>query len=455
MMRSKDLGVLMLAALISTGGLMTVMAPAASAAGIVYYVSASGSDSNAGTSSTFPWKSLSKVNKTIFVPGDTISFRRGDTWTGGVVLNQSGTSTSNITLNGYGTGNQPSVTGGQAGNCFRINGSYVTLDGLRGTACGYAGFSIYGNYTVVRNSSASNNAVGLKSSTGSSFGTYTNNILTDNNIMNVNTPGTNCGTPQAVNCGDDSGAFGVLINGNDNDFSGNTVSGSNAFSYDFTRDGSAFEIYNGNRNKIHDNISLQNNAFSEIGRSTAGTADGNTYSYNLTRADCGANCAQAKGLIVRGAGSSFGPNNNTTFQHNTVWLNGPDSQAIVCHASCPASTVIAGNILAGVRNALWINGSGWTEQYNVMNGPVNVALNATSTTAAAKFVNAPSDLHLTGTSPAIDRAGVSPFTVDLDGVPVPQNGDCAGASASDSGTYEYVSPNCHLGRPVDIRHAKH
>lgn len=110
---------------------------------------------------------------------------------------------------------------------------------------------------MVKNSSASNNAVGLKSSTGSNFGTYTNNVLTDNNIMNVNTPGTNCGTPQAVNCGDDSGAFGVLINRNDNDFSGNTVSGSNAFSYDFTRDGSAFEIYNGNRNKIHDNISLQ------------------------------------------------------------------------------------------------------------------------------------------------------------------------------------------------------
>lgn len=156
---------------------------------------------------------------------------------------------------------------------------------------------------------------------------------------------------------------------------------------------------------------------------------------------------------MRGAGSSFGPNNNTTFQHNTVWLNGADSQAIVCHASCPASTVITGNILAGVRNALWINGSGWTEQYNVMNGPVNVALSSTSTRAAAKFVNAPSDLHLTGASPAIDRAAVSPFTVDLDGVPVPQNGDCTGASSSDSGTYEYVSPNCQLGRPVGIRHA--
>ena len=433
---------LILATMMGAGALLSMAAPPAYAAGTVYYVSAAGSDSNSGTSAATAWKTLSKVNKMPFSPGDTISFRRGDTWTGGLVLNPSGSSGSPITVNGYGTGNTPAVTGGQSGNCFRINGSYVTLDGLQASACGYAGFSIYGSQVSVRNSTAANNAVGMKSSTGSSFGSYTNNVLTNNNVMNVNTPGTNCGTSQAVNCSDDSGAFGILLNGNDNDVSGNTISGSNAFSYDFGRDGSAVEIYNGNRNQIHDNISLQNNDFSEIGRSGTGTADGNTYSYNMARSDCGANCSQSKGLILRGASTSLGPNNNTTFAHNTIWLNGPSSQAIVCHASCPASTVISGNVLVAVRNALWIDGSGWTEQYNVMNGPVNTTLNSTSTSAPARLVSPPTDLHLTGTSPAIDRAGVSPFTADLDGVAVPQNGDCTGASLSDSGAYEYVSPNC-------------
>ncbi|BCW71605.1 hemolysin [Arthrobacter sp. NicSoilB8] len=357
------------------------------------------------------------------------------------MVSQSGTEAAPITLNGYGSGSAPTITGGKSGNCIRINGNFATVDGLRGVSCGYAGISVTGDHNTVRNSSAANNAVGIKAGTGSDFGKYTANVLTNNNIMNVLTQGTNCGTPQAVNCSDDSGASGVLINGNDNELSGNTVSGSTAFSYDYTRDGGSFEIYNGNRNYIHHNVSLDNNNFSEIGRST-GTADGNTYRYNLVRSTCGANCAQAKGLIARGPGTSFGPTNGTVFEFNTVYLNGPQSQAVVCHASCPASTVIRGNILAGVKNSLWINGSGWTERQNVFNGPINVVPNSTSTTAPARFVNAPADLHLTSTSPAIDRAGASPAAFDLAGVAVPQDGDCSGASAADSGAYEFDPPNC-------------
>ncbi|HET6240557.1 MAG TPA: choice-of-anchor Q domain-containing protein [Arthrobacter sp.] len=49
---------------------------------------------------------------------------------------------------------------------------------------------------------------------------------------------------------------------------------------------------------------------------------------------------------------------------------------------------------------------------------------------------------LTSASPAIDRAGTSPAAFDLDGRPVPQNGDCAGTAAADSGAYEFDSPNC-------------
>jgi hypothetical protein len=104
--------------------------------------------------------------------------------------------------------------------------------------------------------------------------------------------------------------------------------------------------------------------------------------------------------------------------------------------------VIRGNILVGVKNSLWINGSGWTERQNVLNGPVNFVPNSTSTTASARFVNAPSDLHLAGSSPAIDRAGTSPSIFDLAGLGVPQDGDCNGTAAADSGAYEFDSPNC-------------
>jgi hypothetical protein len=147
-------------------------------------------------------------------------------------------------------------------------------------------------------------------------------------------------------------------------------------------------------------------------------------------------------LVARGTGTSFGPTNGTIFEFNTVYLNGPQSQAIVCHATCPSSTVIRANILVGVKNSLWINGSGWTERQNVLNGPTNITPNSTSSTASARFVNPPTDLHLTSTSPAIDRARTGFSAQDLGGRPVPQNGDCAGTAAADSGAYEFDSPNC-------------
>lgn len=409
--------------------------------GTHYYVSAAGSDTGSGTSPDAPWQSLQKVNDTAFSPGDTISFRKGDEWIGNVVLDESGTPASAIRLNSYGNGTLPIVTSGEGGNCFRLNGSYIEVDGLRATNCGYAGFNVYGDHVVVKNSEASDNTAGIKVGKGSDFGNYSNNVLTDNNVMNVNTPGTRCGAADAANCTDDSGAFGVLINGNDNEFSGNTVTGSTAFSYDFGRDGSAFEIYNGSRNNIHHNKAIDNNVFSEIGRSD-GAADGNVFRYNLVRSSCGQECAEAAGLIIRGPRTKFGPTNSTTFEFNTVWLNGSHSRGVVCHASCPSSTVIRANILVAVRDALWLDGSGWTEQSNVVNGPSNVPLDNSSTTAPAEFVDPPQDLHLTGSSPAIDRGGGSASAVDLDQAAVPSIGQCSGSGQADAGAYEYRPAGC-------------
>jgi hypothetical protein len=441
-MKIKSTTAVMLMALLLLGGFLAGAWSPVVAAGTTYFVSDAGNDDNDGTSAESPWKSLSKINATALQPGDSVSFRRGDVWTGGLFVNQSGNAKTAITLNSYGSGSLPTIIAGEGGNCVKIDGDFVTVDGLRAEACGYAGFSVSGDHNVIQNSAAAQNAAGIKVGDGSDFGHYANNTLTDNNVMNSNTPGTDCGTPQAVRCNDDSGAFGILVNGNDNEFSGNTITGSTAESYDFIRDGSAIEIFNGSRNSIHHNTAVDNNVFSEIGRSKGGAADGNTYRYNLIRSTCGDNCSKATGLIARGPTSSFGPTNNTTFENNTVWLDGPDSQAIVCHASCPSSTKIRGNILVAVRNSLWIDGSGWTEQQNVLNGPTTVTPDSTSTTAPAGFVNAPADLHLTSSSPAIDRAGTSASTADLDGQAVARNGDCTGDGAADAGAYEYHRSNC-------------
>ena len=89
-----------------------------------------------------PGERLEKVNAAALQPGDSVSFRRGDVYSGGLVVGRSGTSRLRITLNAYGSGDAPTIAGGLAGTCVRLDGSYITVDGLRAESCGYAGFSV-------------------------------------------------------------------------------------------------------------------------------------------------------------------------------------------------------------------------------------------------------------------------------------------------------------------------
>ena len=71
-----------------------------------YYVSSTGSDTNNGTSTATPWKTISKVNASAFVSGDLILFKSGDTFYGTLSPSVSG-----ITYGNYGTGAKPIITG--------------------------------------------------------------------------------------------------------------------------------------------------------------------------------------------------------------------------------------------------------------------------------------------------------------------------------------------------------
>lgn len=76
-----------------------------------YYMSSStGNDSNDG-SQTQPWKTLSKISNTTLGPGDTVYFKKGDTFRGHFVVDGSGTEQSPITFTSYGNGNQPIISG--------------------------------------------------------------------------------------------------------------------------------------------------------------------------------------------------------------------------------------------------------------------------------------------------------------------------------------------------------
>jgi len=83
-----------------------------------YYVSPSGNDNNAGTSTSTAWKTTAKVNSMTFAAGDSILFEGGKTFTagpeyytagtltvrGGLFFKSGGTPTSPITVSSYGSG---------------------------------------------------------------------------------------------------------------------------------------------------------------------------------------------------------------------------------------------------------------------------------------------------------------------------------------------------------------
>ena len=68
-----------------------------------YYIdSINGNDSNTGTSSLSPWKSLHNLNNTTFQPGDKILFKSGTTYTGVLQPKGSGTEQAPIIIDTFG-----------------------------------------------------------------------------------------------------------------------------------------------------------------------------------------------------------------------------------------------------------------------------------------------------------------------------------------------------------------
>ena len=76
-----------------------------------YYLSSSTGNDNNNGSQTQPWKTLSKLSNTTLGPGDTVYFKKGDTFRGHFVVNGSGTEGNLITFTSYGSGNQPIISG--------------------------------------------------------------------------------------------------------------------------------------------------------------------------------------------------------------------------------------------------------------------------------------------------------------------------------------------------------
>ena len=387
-----------------------------------YYLDAvRGNDSNAGTSPSTAWRTLSKLAAASPAPGDRVLLARGSTWTGPLDLDASGTQERPVTVASYGTGTLPVITGST--NCVTIAGSYIVLRRISARDCSWSGVRITGRWNRVERSVITGNATGIQVASGAVGNAIIDNDLIDNKRMSVL-------TESPTN--DDSGAFGILLNGDHTEVAHNRISGSDGFSYDYGRDGAAIEVYGGQYNSIHHNIANQNHAFTELGGSRS---TGNVFAFNVVRSTL-----DTSGFVVtRGGANSRGPVTGTELYRNTVLLTAASSQGVICYGGCsPSILKMRGNIVVAQYRTLYVDRT-VDQDYDLFagSGSVNVATGPHTILANPIFTNAASgNLRLHETSPAVDRGTTAPFPTDADGVPAAQDGNGDGSPTPDVGAYE-------------------
>ncbi|WP_320930697.1 bacterial Ig-like domain-containing protein [Hungatella sp.] len=101
--------------------------------GTAYYVSSDGDDNAAGTSEETAWKTLGRVNREHFIPGDQILFRCGDEWEDETLFPQgSGSAGKKIVISSYGEGAMPKISknGKGADAVCLYNQEYWEITGL-------------------------------------------------------------------------------------------------------------------------------------------------------------------------------------------------------------------------------------------------------------------------------------------------------------------------------------
>lgn len=93
-----------------TASLIAFFLPSLACAATYYVDATGGSDSNNGLSTGAAWQTISKVNASSFQAGDSILFKRGETWRGDTLQPASSGSTGNpIIFGAYGSGNKPVI----------------------------------------------------------------------------------------------------------------------------------------------------------------------------------------------------------------------------------------------------------------------------------------------------------------------------------------------------------
>jgi hypothetical protein len=138
-----------------------------------FYVSPTGSDSNSGTSTSAPWKSIGKVNAKDLNPGDVVLFKGGSTFSGEVSIGSGdgGTSSSPVKIGSYGTGKATIQVG--SGRGIVVGAGGVSIDNLKVVATSRS--ASYGIKVV--SASGTKNYIRINNVDVSGFGQYGINVV--------------------------------------------------------------------------------------------------------------------------------------------------------------------------------------------------------------------------------------------------------------------------------------
>ncbi len=385
-----------------------------------YFVdSVNGNDANTGLSESLPWRSLTKAQSAPLGPGIGLLFKRGGSWTGSLNVGASGSALSPAVVGAYGTGSPPII---KDGGCVTLSGTYVTLRDLQIDNCTWAGVAVSGSFNRLENNTIMRNVTGVHVKSGALGNQVLRNVIKDNQRMSVN---------DATPTDNDSGAWGVLLNGDDTVIAYNTISGHNAFSYDYGRDGAAVEVYGGRNNAIHHNEAVDNDTFTELGNSRS---TDNVFYDNVVRSSL----AGSIGVVTRGATSGWGPVLRTRLYHNTFRLTGSSAQGFVCYGGCGPDVLTMRNNVVQATLKVGYADAPFDEDYNMFfGGQRQFQVGSHSVVADPAFTDpAAGNLRLKATSPAIDRGVDAGITLDFDDQVMPWDGNGDGLAAPDIGAFE-------------------
>ena len=98
-----------------------------------YYVDPSSTASTANGTLAFPWKTIAQVNSgtTLLNPGDSVLFKRGQSFSGRLTISRSGSASAQIVYSNYGSGNLPEFNNAITDIINITNKQYVVIDGIK------------------------------------------------------------------------------------------------------------------------------------------------------------------------------------------------------------------------------------------------------------------------------------------------------------------------------------